>query len=154
MLHATLDELRRRGRPLVATMRELIEARPADYLPPESGLEARFQQILARDGQRPLRRQVDTGDGTRWMGRVDFRDDRCPYVAQIDGDRYHRALLDREADAIQTAALVEAGYVVDRIRAHDVWHRAHEVCTRVRRGRAQAQHRTVQPIAAESSAKR
>ena len=86
---------------------------------------------------------------------VDFRDELYPYVAQIDGDRYHSALLDRETDALQTAALVEAGYVVDRIRAHDVWHEARDVCARVRAGRARAQAavtaRTVQPIAPETA---
>ena len=54
-------------------MGALLLKRPVGYRPPESGLEARFMQILADAGEPPLERQVDLG-GHDWIGRVDFLD--------------------------------------------------------------------------------
>ena len=47
--------------------------------PPESGLEARVNQILVRDGQRPLERQVDLGE-ENWTGRFDLADRQDNFV--------------------------------------------------------------------------
>ena len=129
-LHAMLDELGARGRPGITVMRELLESRPVSYRPPESGLERRFQQIIADDGQLPFRRQIETG-GMEWLGRMDFVDD-LPFIVLIDSDRYHGSLLDQAADQAQTLALEQAGYVVLRITQYDVWYRGREVADHVR----------------------
>src|SRR5690606_25206503 len=78
-LHAMFRELAQRGRPGIRVMRQVLEPRGLDYVPPASALESRVEQILARAGEPPLRRQVDTGDGDRWIGRVDFRDPVLPF---------------------------------------------------------------------------
>ena len=74
LLHRTLDELAERGRPGIAVMRELAEARPPEYRPPESGTEAKLNDILSDAGKATLRRQVNAGDAANWMGRFDLAD--------------------------------------------------------------------------------
>lgn len=128
---AVLDVLAKRGRPGIQVMRELLSSRGREYVPPASGLEGRFRDILVRDGQRPMERQVDVG-GDRWLGRVDFFDRECKLVVQIDSERYHTALIDQRADKAQTAAMESAGFRVLRFTDHQVWYEADEVVARVR----------------------
>ena len=125
-------------------MRELLDARPVGYRPPESGLERRFQRIIADDGQPPFRRQVDAG-GDQWLGRMDFVDD-IPLIVLIDSDRYHASVLDQGRDRDQTERLEAAGFVVARFSEFDVWYRGAEVARHVRAERAALRHRTNRPV--------
>ncbi|HUF84910.1 MAG TPA: DUF559 domain-containing protein, partial [Acidimicrobiia bacterium] len=133
---AMLDDLGKRGRTGTTVMRELLAERGPDYIPPDSGLEGRFHDILIRDGQRPMRRQVDVGGGNKWLGRVDFVDQDVPLIVQIDSELYHSALIDREEDDRQTRALEEAGFEVLRFTDFQVWYRAAEVTEPIRKQRA------------------
>jgi hypothetical protein len=147
LLHDMLDDVAHRGRPLTQLMRTILDERPPEYVPPESGLEARFEQIVREAGITTLDRQVDIGDDTTWLGRMDFRDRDLPYVVQIDSDLYHSALVDRVRDREQTVRLEAAGLVVDRIREFDVWHRRQAVVETVQAGRARAaSRRAPQPV--------
>lgn len=121
-----------RGRPGTVLLRELLEERPPDYRAPESGLESRFQQILRDAGLPAMERQIDVGDGQRWIGRVDFIDRGRRVIVQIDSEFFHGSVLDRERDAAQTAALEATGYVVVRVTEFDVWHRPADVVERLR----------------------
>jgi len=47
-LHRTLDELAKKGRPGITVMREVLAARPVGSVLPASGLEMRFEHLLAR----------------------------------------------------------------------------------------------------------
>jgi hypothetical protein len=138
LLYQALEDLARRGRAKVATMRKLLDVRGVDYVPPESGLEARFEAILLDAGLEPMDRQVDVGNATSWLARVDFRDRHLPLVVQVHSDRHHTALLDRAKDEAQRLALVEAGLVVVEVREFDVWHRRQDVIKQVRAGRVEA----------------
>ena len=129
-----LDDLGKRGRTGTTVMRELLAERGSDYIPPDSGLEGRFRDLLVRDGQRPMERQVHVG-GASWLGRVDFYDREAQLVVQIDSERYHSALIDREADERQTAALEAAGFRVRRFTDFEVWYCADDVAAAVRRSR-------------------
>ena len=62
----------RRGRDGSAGLRSYLEPRGVHYVPPDSGLESRFDQIV-RAEEMDFRRQVHTGDEEHWTGRVDFR---------------------------------------------------------------------------------
>ena len=119
-LHRMLPELARRGRTGITLMRELLEARPLGYVPPASGLEARFLHLLEEVGIR-ARRQVDLG-GDDWIGRVDFVVEGTNLVIEVDSVRFHTSLLDRERDARRDAELRGAGYEVLRVTEEDVWH--------------------------------
>lgn len=95
LLRRTLDELGRRGRPGIAVPRELAEARPPDHRAPESNSEARVSDVLRRAGRRPLRRQVDAGNPTNWVGRFDLPDDTLPLVVEVQRELFHGSQLDQ-----------------------------------------------------------
>ena len=142
LLHDMLAELATRGRPGITTMRALLEERGPDYRPPESGLEARVQQLLTEAGVTGFERQVDIGDDTRWLARVDFVHPRHRQILEVDGDRFHKALLDKTADAARTARLVAAGYEVTRVTQFQVWHQPWTVIESARSAIARSWART------------
>jgi very-short-patch-repair endonuclease len=67
------------------------------------------------------RRQVNLGGG-RWCGRVDFKHEFRPLVLEVQSERYHAALIDREHDARRRAALEAAGFTVVEIWDIEIWH--------------------------------
>ena len=130
-LDEALATLARRGRRGTTTMRRLVEARRGAYRPPESGVEARAEQLLVQAGITGFERQVDVG-GDGWVARVDFLHRPHAVALFVDSDRFHAALLDRAHDLAQTDALVRAGFVVVRVRAFDIWHRPWHFIAQVR----------------------
>ncbi len=120
-LDRTVRELAARGRTGSTLMRELAAARGPDYVPPASGLERRFMQILSQHGLPSMRRQVDSG-GEEWAGRVDFRDYELPLVAEINSEKHHSSLVDKAADAARLARLETAGLTVLVFWDTQVWH--------------------------------
>jgi hypothetical protein len=140
-LHEMYDDMARRGRPRTTVMKSILADRPADYVPPESGTEARFQQIAREAGLDQLRRQVDSGDDHGWIGRMDFRHQLLPFVVQVDSDLYHAALFDARRACEQTARLDAAGYIVLRVREFDIWHNRQVVERQLRDALDQARRR-------------
>ena len=134
-LHEVLDELAQRGRPGIRVMRQVLATRGLDYVPPASNLEARFESILRDAGLPTMRRQVDTGDGVGWIGRLDFRADDLPFIAEVQSERFHSSLIDRQLDEQRVARLEQAGFVVAQVTDVQVWHRRNEVIRAVREGR-------------------
>ena len=130
-LHGMLRDLAARGRPGITLMRELLAARPADHRPPESGLEARFQELARRAGFRSFDRQVDIGDEGGWIGRVDFVDRRRGLVVEVDSARYHGSLTDRRRDDARHAALRAAGFSVETFTDHELFHQPDLVAARL-----------------------
>lgn len=122
----------KRGRRGTVLIRELAGARPADYVAPESGLESRFQDLMKKKRIRGFERQGNLGSETEWLGRVDFVDYGHKIVVQIDGDRFHSALLDSEADHRQTEALRAAGWQVLRFTEWQLWQDSQAITTAVR----------------------
>ena len=134
-LHAMLRELAQRGRPGIRTMRQVLADRPVSYVPPASGLESRFAQILRNAGEAPMRRQVDVGDDEQWIGRVDFRDEHRPLVVEIQSERFHTSLSDTARDRARIKAMEASGLTVLELTDEDVWHRPHHVVAQVRSNR-------------------
>jgi very-short-patch-repair endonuclease len=132
-LHEMLRVLACRGRTGITAMRAVLEKRPIGYVAPESHLEARVRDILARAGLGPFDRQVDLGDDDGWIGRVDFLHRPARFILMADGDRWHRQLVDRITDAEQHRRLAAAGYQLARVTETQVWMRRHEVVAVVRR---------------------
>jgi very-short-patch-repair endonuclease len=137
-LHAMLDELAQRGRPGIRVMRAVLADRPVDYVPPASGLESRLVQILRDAGLPELRRQVEVGDGTSWIGRVDFRAPDVPLIVEVQSERFHTSLIDRQLDRGRIQRLRAAGHHVVEVTDVEVWHRPHMVVQRVWEGYATA----------------
>lgn len=130
VLHRMLAELAERGRTGITLMRGLLAARPAGYMPPASGLEARVIRLLDDAGIRTCR-QVDLG-GDDWIGRVDLVVEGTNLVIEVDSARYHASLSDRRRDEARDAALAVLGHVVLRLAEEDVWARPAEIVRRVR----------------------
>lgn len=124
-VHSLLDQLGARGRNGIAVMRRLIAERPVDYVPPQSGLEARVER-LARDVGLNLRRQVNVGVD-EWIGRVDFEIEGCSDLIEVLSERYHSALLDRKADAERFVSLQSTGRRLLTIWDADVWSNPEQV---------------------------
>jgi hypothetical protein len=140
-LHAMLEDLAQRGRPGIRVMRQVLSDRPIGYAPPASSLESRVQEILWRAGITGFRRQVDTGSERRWIGRVDFRHVDLPLVLEVQSERFHTSLIDRQVDAERIEALERAGIVVVELLEDDVWHGPARVVAAVRAGLAGAEGR-------------
>jgi very-short-patch-repair endonuclease len=130
-----LDVLAKRGRTGTVAIRELLAERGPDYIPDDTGLEARFEDVLRRGAEPPMRRQVNVG-GEEWIGRIDFVDPELPVLVQIDSSRFHGSLLDIERDRQQTAALEDAGFAVVRLSDFHVWYDTEHVLTEVRSARS------------------
>ncbi|MEX1271398.1 MAG: DUF559 domain-containing protein, partial [Acidimicrobiia bacterium] len=104
-------ELAIQGRNGIVKLREVAGERGAGWVPPESGLETRFMQLVHGLDHHGFRRQVSIGDGT-WTARVDFLHDPSKTVVEIQSERYHTALTDREADQRRKQRLENAGFTV------------------------------------------
>lgn len=141
LLHRMLDELAAPGRCGIRAMRAILAERGPDYIPPASALERRFHEIIADDGQPPMRRQADLGDAVAWLARVDAFDDDARLVAEIDGDRFHRALTDSRADAARQRRLEAAGFRVIRFTEDQVWRDPRHVATTTRQARRAGRRR-------------
>ena len=99
------------GRNGIVKLREVAEGRGDGWVPPESGLETRFMQLVHGLDHHGFRRQVTVGDGT-WNARVDFLHEPSNTVVEVQSERYHTALTDRDADETRKARLEGAGFTV------------------------------------------
>ncbi len=140
-LHSMLEEMARRGRPGIRVMREVLATRGLDYEPPASNLEARVSKILTDGGLPEMRRQVNTGDETSWIGRVDLRDVDLPLIVEVQSERFHSSLIDQQLDAERIRRLEQAGFVVVQVTDVQAWHRPYELLELVRDGRRRAARR-------------
>ena len=129
-----LVDLGERGRNGVALLRQLVDARGPDYIPPASNLEGRLDRILADAGLPAMRRQIDSGS-TTWTGRVDFRCSDLPLIVEVQSERYHSALVDVLADAKRIRQLERDGFEVIEVTDVDVWQRPAAVVARIRAAR-------------------
>lgn len=133
-LHTMLDELAQRGRGGITFMRATLAERPVGTIP-RTGVERRFEHILAAAGLHIPRLQVDLG-GHAWVGRVDYYDDDIRVIYEIDSALHHASLTDQRNDALRDDAARAAGFrEVVRIREEDVWYDPPAVVRAVRDAR-------------------
>lgn len=133
-MYDLFDELKVRGRPGLKQIAWYLKPRGRNYIPAASGLELRFHKLIDRDGQPPLERQIDSG-GARWVGRVDAGDLLALTIFEINSDRYHSALIDKQADEIRYASFAAAGFAVYSFTEFEVWHNGEYVQKTVRQAR-------------------
>lgn len=127
-VHASLP---RRGFRGTAIMRDLLDARPDDWVPPASGLEQRTMALLDQAGLTGYERQVDVG-GDEWVGRVDFVNRRHRIVIEVQSDRHHAALSSRRDDLERFGRLEAAGFSVIAVWEDEIWHRPGDAIQRLR----------------------
>jgi hypothetical protein len=138
LLHRTVDELGGRGRPGSSLFRELAATRPASFRPPESRTEARLNELLVRDGQKPLVRQLDIGDDEHWLVRLDLTAPEVLLLVDVQSQLFHGSVLDRRLDAERLERLRTAGWQTLEIWESAVWERPREAVDAVRRARSAA----------------
>lgn len=112
-------------------MRDLLNERPNDWIPPASGLEGRVMRLLAEAGHGSVERQVNLG-GDEWIGRVDFVDRQQKVVIEVQSELHHAALSSRRDDLARFDALRAAGFSVIEVWENDVWHRPQVLLDRFR----------------------
>lgn len=137
-MEIVLDELARRGRSGTRLVRRLLEDRHEEYRAPESGLEARFADLVEAVGAETFERQVVLGDEHGPIGRVDFLDRAGRLVVETDSIRFHSSPSDRANDERRDARLNAIGFRVLRIGEVELETRPQDVLSRVRSARALA----------------
>lgn len=141
LLRRTLADLAEQGRPGIQIMRELIEERGDGYRPPDSNVEARFQELMADIGIRSFERQVDLG-GMDWAGRVDFIDRAIALIVEVDSATFHLSITDVADDEARRKKLEDAGFTIVTVSDFEVWHEPDVVKERIREARRLAVLRT------------
>jgi hypothetical protein len=139
LIHQMGPEWLGQGRPGTVAMRELLAVTPVDYDLPDSNLEDRLCSILEEAGFPRPKRQVNLGNDSRWIGRVDVKDPELPLVAEVDSEMFHFEPIDGDDDAARDAAFGGAGLPVVRFTEHEVWHEPQVCIARWRAARAKCQ---------------
>ncbi len=116
------DEWCERGRRGSVWLREYLESKPANWTPPASNVARRFVALITEAGMPEPRSEVNVGNDSSWLGRVDCLDPELPIIAEIDSDRFHVAPLDRQADARRDAAMSDARFDVVRFTEQEIWY--------------------------------
>jgi very-short-patch-repair endonuclease len=130
-----LEELAKPGRNGIRLIRELLKDRGADWVPPASNVEHRFDEIMRRAGIATFRRQVSLGD-EEFTGRVDFLDSELPLVVEVQSERFHTALTDKTKDAVRRAAMEAQGLLVIEVWDFEIFHTPWVVVQRVKEARS------------------
>lgn len=131
LLGELLERLAARGRNGIRTMRDLLAIRGDDYIPPESGNEARFEWILKQNGLPVPSRQVVVG-GLATIGRVDYMYEKERGVVEILSRRYHSSKLDSHADRVRFERLAGEGFSVLTLWDYELWEKPNLVASKVR----------------------
>jgi very-short-patch-repair endonuclease len=133
MLDDTLDRLARRGRTGIVVMRELIAEVHENGTPAGSNLELVVEDLLDTAGFRHMDRQVPVYDRQGFIARVDFGDRGRRLAIEVDSDRFHHGLIDRQLDADKTARLEGCGWTVVRISEREIWWERSDLVARLRK---------------------
>jgi len=133
MLDHTLDRLAQRGRSGIGVMRDLIAEVHDNGVPAGSNLELVVEDLLDVAGFRHMERQVPVYDELGFIARVDFGDRRRRIAIEVDSDRFHHGLVDRQLDARKTRRLERRGWTVARVTEHEIWWERPDVVQRLRK---------------------
>jgi very-short-patch-repair endonuclease len=115
-LYRVLYDLGGRGRPGTRRMREVLDARGLDHVPPESELEAVGMSLLDGLG---FEWQVEMSDERGYIRRVDGRHGLGRLVVELDGT-HHDGEAQRSLDRAGDDRIAALGYDVERLRWLDV----------------------------------
>jgi very-short-patch-repair endonuclease len=133
LLDENLDRLAARGRAGITTMRELIAEAHEKGAPAGSNLELRVEEMLRMARLRTMQRQLEICDDAGLVARVDFGEPDLRIVIEVDSDRFHHGLLDRQIDEAKTSRLEAVGWTVLRISEREIWYERDALLHRLRR---------------------
>ena len=133
-LDAVVEELAARGRRGIPLLRDILARQDRSGIR-KTGLERRFEHVLAGAGEAPMVPQLDLG-GHAWIGRVDYVDRALLLLVEVDSVTHHSSRADQLRDAARDAALLAAGYrKVIRIPEEWLWHEPWRVVEAIRAAR-------------------
>ena len=135
MLTTVIDELAGTGRPDPRQLKRLLAERGTDWVPPASGLEARFHDLIAGAGDEAFQRRVIISDSAGIIGEVDCYDPDAGLVVEIDSVRFHASPTDVAHDAARDARLAAIGIQVERVGELELLRQPSRVLARIRRVR-------------------
>ena len=139
LIHQMGPEWLGRGRAGTVAMRELLAVTPVDYQLPDSNLEDRLCSILEDAGFPRPKRQVNLGNDSRWIGRVDIKDPELPLTGEVDSEMFHFAPIDGDDDDMRDADFGDASFEVVRFKENEIWHEPAVCVERWRTARAKCQ---------------
>lgn len=119
-----------RGRKGTATLRALLEERPARALV-DSPLERRVWDLLVRRGAPLPVRQYDVYDGSRLIARLDFAYPDERVAVEADGYTWHSGRRAWSRDLARRNALTARGWSVLHVTHDEVTRRPEEVAQRL-----------------------
>ena len=123
-----LGVLARRGRPGIANIRSLLDARAPGDVIPQSVLETRFTRLLRRSNlPAPVRQHPIRGTNGKLVAVVDFAYVDHRLAVEIDGYRWHSGKARWEHDLERRSLLAALGWRVMHITAADLSRRPDDV---------------------------
>jgi hypothetical protein len=137
-LQDIVRDMAKRGRTGSAIMRKISEARGADYVPPESGLEAELIDLLVGAGLPEPERQLSLGDEDSFIGRVDLGYRRYKLLLEVDGGPWHTSVSARAHDRERRNRLTALGFRILNFDEEDIRVHTTRTVRRVRTALAEA----------------
>lgn len=129
-IHELAERGSGKGNAGIVVLRELLATRPVDYRPTDSGLEARWEEVVGALAEQ-FRRQVVLGDDAP-IGRFDLVHRARPLVVEVHSETFHTMPSDIERDERRVERLLAAGFSVAIYWEHDIWHDARRVRSSLR----------------------
>lgn len=127
-----LEDLARRGRPGILTMRTMLDERALGKDAPDSLLESRMARLLRKYGFPPAEFQHVITHNKRFFARADFAYPDIKLAIEVDGYPGHGTRRRRQSDYDRDGDLLGIGWRVIRFTWHDVVRRPGSVAARLR----------------------
>ncbi|HWJ62166.1 MAG TPA: DUF559 domain-containing protein [Acidimicrobiales bacterium] len=120
-----------RGRRGTVAMREMLEKRGEDYVPPSSALERLARKVFEEYGLEMPTFELNIGDDD-WIGRVDCVWREAKLIVELDSERYHGSKSARDADRKRDNRLMATGWRVLRVTWDDLKLRPRETVEQIK----------------------
>ena len=127
-----LDDVARRGRPGILTMRTMLDQRALGKDAPDSLLEPRMARLLRKYNFPPAAFQYVITRNKRFFARVDFAYPDIKLAIEVDGYPGHGTRRRRQSDYDRDGDLLGIGWRVIRFTWEDVVRRPETVAARLR----------------------
>ena len=131
-VQALYVELRRRGKPGMKVLGQVLQTRGPGYVPPESELERKLLTVLRRGGLPAPRRQYPLPWRVGSEARVDLAYPDHKVLIEADGRRWHSRMDQMAADRRRDRDALSNGWRLYRFVWEEITRRPGLVCDTVR----------------------
>jgi very-short-patch-repair endonuclease/predicted transcriptional regulator of viral defense system len=122
-----LDALAKPGRPGIAAIRSLLDARQPGHVTPKSTLETRFARFVRRARLPAPARQHQIRDHGRHLATVDFAYPQQKLAIEVDSYRWHSGRARWEHDLTRRNRITALGWLVIHVTKTDIEQRPEEL---------------------------